>query len=199
MHPGGELPFWTEQASPADQEDAEELERIAAAYVDLLHGLAPTAGRVTDKMPLNVFQVGLVHCCLPRAMIVSCRRRPIDVALSIQRTFFNQGIGFPTGGAALAAAVQAVERLSSHWRRVVPAARFHEVSHERLVSEPTREIGALLSACGLTWNDACLHPERNARTVRTPSRWQVRQPITVPPPDAWRRYEPWLGALSALT
>ncbi len=199
VHPGGELPFWTERASPAGEEDAEQRGRLATGYVELLHGLAPAAGRVTDKMPLNVFQVGLVHSCLPRAMIVSCRRRPIDVALSIRRTHFNRGVGIPTGGAALVAAIRAVERLSSHWRRVVPAAQFHEVSHERLVSEPCREIGALLSACGLAWNDACLHPERNARVVRTPSRWQVRQPITAPPPDAWRRYEPWLGALSALT
>ncbi len=199
VHPGGELPFWTERTALVDEQDAGRLARAGANYADLLHGLAPAGiGRVTDKMPLNVFQVGLIHLCLPRAMIVSCRRRPIDVALSIHRTYFNRDIALPTRGAALVAAVRAIERLSAHWRQVLPAAQLHEVDYERLVSEPGREIAALLSACRLSWNEACLHPERNPRVVRTPSRWQVRQPITPPLHEAWRRYEPWLGALAAL-
>ena len=149
-------------------------------------------------MPLNLFQVGLIHLCLPRAVIVLCRRRPVDVALSIHRTYFNRDVGIPTGGAALVAAIRAAERLASHWRRVVPDAQLYELSYERLVAEPRQVVGELLSACNLAWNDACLHPERNARVVRTPSRWQVRQPITAQPAEAWRRYEPWLGALAAL-
>ena len=202
VHPGGELPFWTERMRLVDEQDPASLAHTGAEYSDLLRGLAPSGlaatGRVTDKMPLNVFQLGLVHLCLPRAIIVLCRRRPIDVALSIHRTYFHRGVGLPTGGTALVAAVQAVERLCLHWRQVLPAAQLHEVAYERLVSDPGKEIGALLAACDLAWTDACLHPERNARVVRTPSRWQVRQPITPPPADAWRRYEPWLGPLDAL-
>ncbi len=198
VHPGGELPFWTEQAGRVEERDPEILRRRTLDYLDLLRGLAPDGRRVTDKMPLNVFQVGLIHLCLPRAVIVSCRRRPIDVALSIQRTYFNRNVGIPTSGAALVSGVQAVERLSAHWSRTVPSAQLHDVVYERLVSEPRQAIGELLSACNLPWNDACLHPERNARVVRTPSKWQVRQPIASPPADAWRRYEPWLGTLAAL-
>ena len=195
---GGELPFWAEQAGLVDERDPGLLRRKAAEYVDLLHGMAPGGGRVTDKMPLNVFRVGLIHLCLPRAVIVLCRRRPIDVALSIHRTYFNRDVGIPTGGTALVSAMRAVERLSLHWRQVLPGAQFHEIAYERLVSEPEQAIGELLSACNLPWHGACLHPERNPRVVRTPSRWQVRQPISSPPADSWRRYEPWLGALAAL-
>ncbi len=198
VHPGGELPFWTERAALAEEDDAGRLTEAAAAYVGLLRGLAPAGRRVTDKMPLNLFQAGLIHLCLPNAVIVCCRRRPIDVALSIHRTHFNRDTGIPTGGAALVAAVRAAERLSEHWRRVLPAARFHEVAYEGLVSEPRRAVGALLSACGLEWDEACLSPERSPRIVRTPSRWQVRQAITPSPADGWRRYEPWLGALAVL-
>ena len=203
VHPGGELPFWTERGwteptALADAADADRLARTGTDYLDLLRGLAPAVPRVTDKMPLNVLHAGLIHLCLPCAVIVSCRRRPIDVALSIHRTYFNRGVGIPTGGPALVAAVRAVERLSVHWRQVLPAAQFHEVAYERLVSEPAAAIAELLAACGLAWHEACMHPERNRRVVRTPSRWQVRQPIAAPPPDAWRRYEPWLGALAAL-
>ncbi len=198
LHPGGELPFWTERTELADEPDVQRLAQAGVEYIDLLRSLAPAARRVTDKMPLNIFQVGLIHLCLPQAVIVLCSRRPIDVALSIHRTYFNRNIGIPTGGAALVAAIQAIERLSSHWRRLLPAAQFHEVAHDRLIAEPAKTIGELLSACGLTWSDACLQPEQNPRVVRTPSKWQVRQPIKPQQPDAWRRYEPWLGPFAAL-
>ena len=46
--------------------------------------------------------------------------------------------------------------------------------------------------CGLDWNDACLRPEQNVRTVATPSLWQARQPVYRSSVARWRRYEPWL-------
>ncbi len=200
---GGELPFWTERGAHSEQDGAAGLEPgfLAAAasdYTRLLHALAPDSGHVTDKMPLNVFWAGLIHLCLPHATIIHCRRRAIDVALSIHRTYFNQHVAFPTGGSDLVAAVRAVERLTSHWRAVLPEHRFIELDYEELVDEPEPAIRRLVAACALQWDDACLRPERNSRIVRTPSKWQVRQPISRAPVDAWRRYEPWLGTLSAL-
>jgi hypothetical protein len=34
--------------------------------------------------------------------------------------------------------------------------------------------------------------------VKTPSRWQARQPIYRSSVGRWRAYEPWLGELAAL-
>ena len=34
--------------------------------------------------------------------------------------------------------------------------------------------------------------------MKTPSKWQTRQPIYRNSVERWRRYEPWLGPLSAL-
>jgi hypothetical protein len=34
--------------------------------------------------------------------------------------------------------------------------------------------------------------------VKTPSKWQTRQPIYRDSVERWRRYEPWLGPLRAL-
>ena len=194
----GELPFWFERAAVLDDEDASARGEAAADYLRLLREAAPSARHVTDKMPLNVLHLGLIHLCLPRATLVLCRRRPIDVALSIHRTHFNRDGLVPTGGAPLVAAVRAIERLSAHWRSILPPGQLHELFYERLVADRRNAIGALLAACGLPWNEACVRPEHNPRVVRTPSRWQVRQPITAAPADAWRRYEPWLGPLADL-
>ncbi len=47
-------------------------------------------------------------------------------------------------------------------------------------------------------HNACMRPESNPRAVRTPSKWQARQPIYRSSVARWRRYESWLGPLRAL-
>ena len=200
IHPAGELPFWTERGALWERAGGEAsfLANAASDYGSLLHRLAPNAARVVDKMPLNVLWAGLIHTAMPRATIIHCRRDPADTALSIHRTYLNPAIAFPTGGAALVGAIRAVERLAAHWRAVLPRDRFFEVGYERLAGDPEPEIARLVAACGLPWNACCLRPELNGRIVRTPSKWQVRQPISGGSVAAWRRYEPWLGPLRAL-
>ncbi len=193
---GGEMPFWTEQGPRWAAADA-SLQDLAADYLRGLRTFAP-ARRVTDKMPLNLIWAGLIHLALPNATIVHCRRDPLDTALSIHSTYFNARLPFPTGGAALVRTVRATQRLADHWRRVLPPDRFIEIDYERLTDDPGHQIRHLVACCGLDWDPACLHPERNARIVKTPSKWQVRQPITRGSVGSWRRYEPWLGPLRAL-
>jgi hypothetical protein len=81
---------------------------------------------------------------------------------------------------------------------VLPADRFIEVDYEHLVRDPEPEIRRLIAACNLPWDEACLRPEHNSRVIKTPSKWQARQPIHCDAIESWRRYEPWLGPLGAL-
>jgi tetratricopeptide (TPR) repeat protein len=203
VHGAGELSFWTERSARLEEAgwigtDSPCFARLAAEYSSLLNTLAPRSARVTDKMPLNVLWAGLIHLALPRATLIHCRRSPINTALSIHRTYFNPNIAFPTGGPALVAAIRAVERLVAHWRAVLPADRFLEVEYERLVRDPQPEIRRLVDACSLPWDDCCLRPEHNPRVIKTPSKWQARQPIHRDAVESWRRYEPWLGPLADL-
>ncbi len=201
VHAGGELGFWTGHGARWEQLCGDTscfLEDTASNYLSLLRNISPTAARVTDKMPLNVFWVGLVRLCLPGSTIVLVRREPVATALSIHQTYFNPHVALPTGGAALVATIRAVERLSDHWRAVLPPEHVIEIRYEHLVNEPETTIRTLLAGCGLSWNDACLRPQDNTRIVKTPSKWQVRQPISRHSEESWRRYKPWLGAFSAL-
>jgi hypothetical protein len=122
----------------------------------------------------------------------------VDTALSIHQTHFNPRMWFPTGGAALVGYIRAYERLCAHWRAVLPPQRFIEVDYEELVARPEPVIRHILEKCELGWNSQCLFPERNARAVKTPSKWQVRQPIYANSVGRWRRYEQWLGPLADL-
>jgi hypothetical protein len=177
---------------------AEFLAKAAKDYLDVVRAIAPKAARVTDKMPFNFLWAGLIHVAFPRALIIHCRRNVVDTALSIHQTHFHPGLAFPTGGAELVAYFRSYQRLMDHWRRVLPADRFLEVEYEGLTSAPEPVTRRIIAACGLRWNDACLRPENNPRAVRTPSKWQTRQPIYRTSVERWRRYEPWLGPLRAL-
>jgi tetratricopeptide (TPR) repeat protein len=207
MHPevgaGDELQFWNErgaawhQAGAAGNEPA-FLAKAAADYLHVLHGIAPKASRVTDKMPFNFIWAGLIHLAFPRATIIHCRRTAVDTALSIHQTHFHPSLAFPTGGAELVAYFRSYQQLTDHWRSVLPPDRFLEVDYEDLTREPEPVIRRMIAACGLPWHDACLRPECNPRAVKTPSKWQTRQPIYRTSVERWRRYEPWLGPLRAL-
>jgi tetratricopeptide (TPR) repeat protein len=212
MHPevgaGGELNFWNERGAAWHRTGAagnempfvtkEFLAKAAADYLGVLRAIAPKAARVTDKMPFNFLWAGLIYLAFPRSVIIHCRRAAVDTALSIHQTHFNPGLAFPTGGTELVAYFRCYQRITDHWRRVLPADRFIEVDYEELTREPEPIIRRLIAACGLTWQDACLRHERNPRAVKTPSKWQTRQPIYRTSVARWRRYEPWLGLLRAL-
>jgi hypothetical protein len=200
---GGELPFWNEhgcawERATSEQQREELLAHAAANYRRHLRQLAGGAAHVTDKMPLNFQWLGLIHVALPRATLIHCRRNLLDTALSIHQTHFNPHMSFPTGGSALVGYIRAYERLCAHWRRVLPPARFIEIDYEALVTQPEPAIRRIVAACGLEWDEACLAPHRNTRVVKTASKWQARQPIYRDAVDRWRKYEPWLGPLSAL-
>ncbi len=201
--PGGELNFWNERGiawlqTGQDTPDPAFLQRAAEDYLAVLRAIGPTAERVTDKMPFNFLWAGLIHLALPGATIIHCRRSEIDTAISIHQTNFNRHVAFPTGGKDLVAYFAAYRRLAAHWRSVLPPARYIEVEYEKLTADPEPEIRRLVASCGLAWDDACLSPERNASRVKTPSRWQTRQPIYRNAVRRWQRYKPYLGELAEL-
>jgi hypothetical protein len=81
---------------------------------------------------------------------------------------------------------------------VVEPARVHRVIHEQLVDAPEPQIRALLDACGLPFDTACLSSHRTERAVRTASSEQVRQPIFRGGDRAWRPFAAHLGLLEAV-
>jgi tetratricopeptide (TPR) repeat protein len=217
MHPevsaGGELNFWNQRGAAwhrsvaagnetpfvsTEHQVSEFLAKAAADYLGVLRAIAPTAARVTDKMPFNFLWAGLIHRAFPRAIIIHCSRTAVDTALSIHQTHFHPTLAFPTGGAELVAYFRDYQRLTDHWRSVLPADRFFEVDYAELTRAPEPAIRRMIAACGLAWHDACLRPESNPRAVKTASKWQTRQPIYRTSVARWRRYEPWLGPLRAL-
>jgi Flp pilus assembly protein TadD len=205
IHGAGELHFWTDRArtdlTRGFASGSFETSAILAArdcYLGQLASLSPGAKRITDKMPLNYVSLGLIHLVLPEARIIHVRRHPVDTCLSIYMTPFDHGAEFCYSKADIVAAYREYRRLMDHWRSVIPSNRFLEVDYEALVSSPREASKELIAFCGLPWDEACLRPESNRRTVRTPSRLQVRRSVSTSSVSRWRSYRPWLGEFGEL-
>jgi hypothetical protein len=175
--------------------DAAHAMRLADHYLDALGRTAPPGkARVTDKLPLNFIHLGLIATLFPRARIVFCRRHPMDVGLSCFMHLFRMEHDFTTDLEHFGRFFLLSEGLMRHWQSVLPM-RVHELTYERLISDPQSSIRSLLEYCGLDWHPACLDFAATERAVLTPSRWQVRQPLYDASIGRWRHYAEHLKPL----
>jgi tetratricopeptide (TPR) repeat protein len=201
--PAGELRFWVERSPMPgnkieDVMESPEADKLAEDYLALIEGVSADSPRVTDKMPLNFMAVGSIHAIFPNARFIHCTRSPIDNCLSIYMTPYRSGPEYAHDRENIVHFQKQYERLSDHWRKVIPADRFMDVSYENLVANQETVTKQMIEFLGLEWDEACLRPEDNERAVLTPSLWQARQPVYKSSTEKWRKYEPWLGAFQEL-
>ncbi|HEX4183479.1 MAG TPA: sulfotransferase [Caulobacteraceae bacterium] len=149
-----------------------------------------------DKMPNNFRHIGLIHLMLPNARIIDARRDPMSCCFSNLKQLFAQGQEFSYGFDDIARYYRTYLELMRHWDEVLPG-RVLRVQHEDVVADLEASVRRILDYCGLPFESACIDFHKTARSVRTPSSEQVRQPIFRDGLDQWKSFEPWLGPLEA--
>ena len=78
--------------------------------------------------------------------------------------------------------------------------RIYNLNYESLTTDQENQTRKLIKYLELTWEDACLSPQKNKRIVKTASQQQVRQKVYQGSSEEWRKYEPFLnGAFDNLT
>ena len=147
-----------------------------------------------DKLPNNWAHVPFIHLILPNAIIIDARRHPLGCCFSNFKQHFARGQAFSYALDDMGRYYADYVRLMAHVDTVLPG-RVHRVIYERMVSDTEVEVRALLAACDLPFEDACLRFHETERAVRTASSEQVRQPIFTGGTDAWHPFESWLGPL----
>jgi tetratricopeptide (TPR) repeat protein len=197
---GGELKFWLENTRRTLNEDLtsvdpERLIEVGNEYLGILEKFRNGKRHVTDKMPINFLFLGAIHLAFPNAKIVHCKRKPLDNCVSMLVTPFSQPVNFLHSRENVVFYYDQYLRMMDHWKSILPATSLIEIEYEDLVQNREEATRRLIGSLGLGWDAACLHPERSNRTIRTPSAWQVRQPVYRSSIGRWRNYEPWLGAL----
>lgn len=178
--------------------EASSVAALAERYLAAVQQTAPAeAVRITDKLPVNFTHLGLIASLFPNARVVHCRRDPLDVGLSCYMERFNFPNDFSTELENFGAYFLHYDRLMRHWQEVLPLP-IHEQRYEDLIADHERGSRELVAFCGLAWDDACLRFQETDRSVLTPSRWQVRQPIYQSSKGRWRHYEAQMEPLRRL-
>jgi hypothetical protein len=167
---------------------------MAGYYLNQLPAISSSVLHVTDKMPFNYMHLGLIAALFPEASVIHCRRDPLDTCVSCLFTGFTESLQFACDLDTLGSYYLDYRRLMAHWRSVLPL-RMLEVDYERLVRNTRGTVEELLKFCRLDWEDGCLAYHKTARGIRTPSRWQVRQPIYESSIGRWRNYASQLETL----
>lgn len=173
---------------------AESMEALAKGYLEQVGKIEAGDRKVTDKLPFNFIHLGIIPLLFPNAKIVHCRRDPMDNCMSCYFTSFAEEVKFTYDLKTLGAYYAAYERLMRHWADALPITVF-DLRYEDLVSDTETTIRNLLAYCDLGWEPACMKFYETERGIRTPSRWQVRQPIYGHSVARWRHYEKYLEPL----
>jgi tetratricopeptide (TPR) repeat protein len=168
----------------------------ADRHLEHLARLAPgaRAQRITDKMPDNIYQLGLIAAMYPRARVIFCHRDGRDAALSVFFQSFNRKNAFSTDLLDAGRRWREAERMAAYWAGCLPLA-MHHVQYEALVGDFANEAKKLIAFLGLDWEPACLEFYKTERAVRTVSTWQVRQPLYHSSVGRWRNYRNYLQQL----
>ena len=77
--------------------------------------------------------------------------------------------------------------------------QIYNLNYENLTTDQENQTRKLIEYLGLNWQDDCLSPHKNKRSVNTASQQQVRQKVYKGSSEAWRKFEPYLnGAFDSL-
>ena len=177
--------------------DPAMLHDLGAQYLERTRVQRHTARPLfIDKLPNNWLHAAFIRLILPNAKIIDARRHPLSCCFSNFKQHFARGQGFSYSLEDMGAYYRDYVHLMAHLDRVMPGA-VHRVIYERMVDDTEAEVRALLDACGLPFEPACLAFYETERAVRTPSSEQVRRPIFREGTEAWKPYEPFLDPLKS--
>jgi tetratricopeptide (TPR) repeat protein len=207
MHGAGELPDLARIATQCVGEDQEpwqaatclsesgSRERASQYLAALRAGATQRQLRISDKSPLNFFQLGFAATLFPNARIVHCTRGGRDNALSIWMENFNPDQRYATDFDDLAYFNAEYRRLMAHWREHLPLSML-EFNYEDTVADLEAQARKLIAFLGVPWDPRCLDFHNSERAVQTPSRWQVRQPVYRSSLARWKNYATALPGLT---
>lgn len=173
----------------------EQLDAMSNEYINALEQLNSKAPRVTDKMPANFSNMGLIHMAFPNAKIIHVSRNPVDTCLSCYTRMFSYGQNHTYDLKELGQFYNGYRDLMDHWRAVLPKDSFYDLRYEDVISDTEHQARLLLEYCDLEWDPACLDFYKTKRNIRTASVTQVRKPIYTSSIGRWKNYEEFLTPL----
>tara|TARA_B100000575_G_C23115802_1_gene645020 strand:+ start:70 stop:1875 length:1806 start_codon:yes stop_codon:yes gene_type:complete len=196
IHGAGELPFlarFGESFSCGFSELSQEaLLGIRNDYLTKLSNLSSDKKFITDKMPHNFLHVGLILKILPEAKIIHVKRDPAATCWSNFKTYFStRNLGYSYNLNDIVAYFKLYLDLMNHWDKYF-GPLIYSLDYDKLTRDTKVESKKVVNYLNINWENACLEPHKNMRSVRTASQQQVRKKIYTGSSEAWREFLPYL-------
>ncbi|MCF6321155.1 MAG: sulfotransferase [Rhizobiaceae bacterium] len=206
---GGELPHLTDFNARLDyfstfekkHHDAvhelsdRKIAEMAQNFISKTRHLREGDQLLTDKMPHNFLNIGLIAILFPNAKIIHCRRHPMDNCLSIfSNPMLDYHKEYKSRLDVLGEYYHNYVQIMKFWKEVCPVP-IHDVFYEDLVSNTQNVARGMIDYLELEWEDGVMDRSSSQNTVKTLSVWQVRQPVFQTSKGKWRNYEKQLKPL----
>lgn len=175
--------------------DRQGVARHAAEYLEQMQRVnIESAAIVTNKLPHNFEELGLFALLFPHAPIIHIKREPRDNLLSVFFHDFHGTHEYAYEQRTLGSYYGLYERLMTHWTSVIPNPVL-ELQYEDLIRDLPGKARELAAFVGTPFDDRMLRFYEQERSVKTASKWQVRQPVYTSSIARWKPYEPYLKLL----
>ena len=171
-----------------DLENINDMKVVATEYIKKLNNLSNNSKKVTDKLPVNFLNIGLIKLILPGAKIIHCERNPKDNCFSIFKNYFvNPKLNFAYNLEELSQYYNLYADLMKHWKKTLPSFIF-DLTYEKIINDPDKEIKKMIKFCNLNWDVKCLNFHENKRPIKTTSANQAREKIYSTSINSWLNY-----------
>ena len=203
VHGAGELAFLNKLVSLIALESTmgtiQHLNYLRNTYLEALIKVSNGKPFITDKMPNNFFYIGLICSAFPEAKIIHVKRDPGAICWSnFNKHFSTNGLGYSYDLKDVVQYYRLYEDLMGFWYQMY-GDRIYQCDYDQLTVNQEAETRNLIVQLGLNWEDGCLSPHKNKRSIKTASQQQVRQKVYTGSSNEWRKYEPYLdGAFDVL-
>ena len=165
-------------------------------YIKKIKEISPDKKYIINKLPLNFRWLGLIKLILPNAIIIHCKRNPMDTCLSIfQQNFYPKGNEYSFKLSEIGIFFNLYIDVMDHWKNILPNC-FYEVEYEDFIYNQKEETKKLLDYCDLKWENKCMNFHKTIRPVRTSSDHQIRKKIYSNSINRWKIYKQELKKLS---
>jgi len=169
-------------------------------YIEALKKRSDGKFIVTDKMPQNFLYVGLIFSAFPNAKVIHVNRDPVATCWSNYKNYFSdKDLGYCYDLDDIVTYFGLYTDLMQFWLGHY-GDRIYNLNYDNLTINQDDETRKLIEYLELEWENNCLSPQHNKRSVRTVSQQQVRQKVYQGSSQQWRKFEPYLnGAFDQLT
>ena len=145
----------------------------------------------TDKSLNNYFHLGFIKHFFPNSKFIHCQRNPKDNCLSIYKNLFNDNIGWKYNEKDIVDYYYLYRDIMNFWDK-----KFSDdilnVKYENLINNKDVLIKNIIKFCDLSWDEKCLHHQKNDAPIKTLSFNQANKPIYSSSINSSKKFEIYL-------